>query len=121
MQIGRGRMRVRIVLNDGIRTCCSRYPTILIRKLAEEWLGDLCDVEVIDKTKEKWIPEGIDAMAIKYLHDSAFPLLYVDDVLIGIASFPDRDQFRELLEKRTYEEITEKDILEAAEKYGLTG
>jgi len=114
-------MKVKIVLNDGIRTCCSKYPTVLIRKLAEEWIGDLCDVEVIDKTKDVWVPEGIDAMAIKYFRDSAFPLLYVDGVLIGIGSFPDRDQFRELLEKRTYETITEKDILEAAEKYGLRG
>jgi len=42
-------MKVKIVLNGGLRSCCSTYPSDFVREIIKDWLKENAEVEVIDK------------------------------------------------------------------------
>lgn len=109
-------MHIKIVLNGGLRTCCSSYPAEYIRETLSGWITDKekTDLSVIDRQEEPWKPDMLAEMAYTYFGEKIYPLIYINDVLVGIGYLPDREYFLSVARGERPEAITEEDILEAA-------
>ena len=112
-------MVVKVILNGGIKTCCSVTSPDVVQKSLRAWLPKSVELVVIDKTTETWTLSGIAQFAEKYFHDSIYPLLYIDDTLAIIGGVPDRSDLLGLVNGTLKFGITENDILEAAKDQGL--
>jgi hypothetical protein len=112
-------MKVTIVLDGGLKSCCSSYPPEYVRRVVEDWLRETGEVEVVDKQQGNWRPDDLVSVAEKYFGDSIYPLLYIGDTLATIGSLPDRDTLVVMTTNQAKFGITEEDILEAAKRYGL--
>ena len=113
------KMKVTIVLNGGLKSCCSTYPPEYVREVVEGWLKGTSEVVVIDKQKESWTPDSLASMATKYFSNDIFPLIYVGDTLAAAGSFPDMNTLIAMATNKMNYGITEEDITEAAKRYGL--
>ncbi|MGQ9546350.1 MAG: hypothetical protein ACUVTR_04190 [Dehalococcoidia bacterium] len=112
-------MKVTLVLDGGLKSCCSSYPPEYVREVVQSWLKETAEVEVIDKQQGNWTPDALASVAEKYFGDSAYPLVYVGDTLASIGSLPDADTLVAMVTNKVSFGATEQDILEAAKKYGL--
>ena len=112
-------MKVTIILNGGLKSCCSSYPPEYVREVVEGWLKETGEVEVIDKQQGHWSPDNLACIAEKYFGDSIYPLLYIGDTLATIGNLPDRDALVGMTTSQTNFGVTEEDIREAAKRYGL--
>jgi hypothetical protein len=111
-------MKVTIILNGGLKSCCSSYPSEYVREVVEGWLKETGEVEVIDKQQGNWSPDALASVAEKYFGDRIYPLVYCGDTLATIGSLPDRDTLVAMATNPVDFGITEDDIREAAKKYG---
>ena len=110
-------MALRVVLNGGLRSCCSTYPPELVEKILKNWLSDLAEVEVIDRKAATWEAEGAAALAVEYFGESAYPLIYTDGKLVAVGYMPNLDELKDMVAGR-YPQIRESDIIEGAKKGG---
>jgi len=113
------KMKVTIVLNGGLKSCCSTYPPEYVHKVVEGWLRGIGEVEVVDKQKEGWIPDSLASMATKYFGDDAYPLLYVGETLAAVSRLPEMDTLIGMATNKVKFGVTERDITEAAKRNGL--
>jgi len=111
-------MKLKIVLNGGLKSCCSTYPPEFVHEVVKGWLDGICDVAVTDAEGGNWTPDNLASLAIKYFGEYAYPFIYVDDALIGAGYFPPREELIAILSQEQRNGITSKDIVEAAKKYG---
>ena len=112
-------MKVKIVLNGGLKSCCSSYPLELVREVVKSWLNETDELEVIDKQKGNWSPDKLASLAEKYFGDSIYPLLYIGDTLAAIGNLPDKNTLVEMTTGQTKFGVTEEDILEADRRHVL--
>lgn len=112
-------MVVKLVLNGGIKSCCSVTPTEVVEKGVRSWIPATDELVVIDREKQEWNPDSLAALAQKYFEDSIFPLVYLDDKLTMVGGIPNRQDLLALMSGKIEYGITEKDILDAARENGL--
>jgi len=112
-------MKVTVVLNGGLKSCCSSYPPEYVRGIVATWLKDTGEVEVIDKQQGNWSPDALASVAEKYFGDKIYPLVYLGDTLATIGIIPDEDALVGMTTGQANFGVTEEDIREAAKKYGL--
>ena len=107
-------MEVTLVLNGGIKSCCSVTPTATIEKAVREWLGEADRLRVIDITREAWEPDAVTSLAYQHFQDEIFPLTYLDGKLARLGELAGRNHLLAMLEGRMSFGIGEEDILHAA-------
>ena len=112
-------MKLSIVLNGGLKSCCSTYPPEFVHETVKQWLEGVCSVEMIDAEKENWNPDDLAALAIKCFGQQAYPFLYIDDVLMDIGRIPPKEELIGMLSKEPRKSITYHDIKDAAKRYGV--
>jgi hypothetical protein len=112
-------MKITIVLDGGLKSCCSSYPPEYVREVVEGWLKEADEIEVIDKQQGNWTPCDLASVAEKYFGDSIYPLLYIGDTLATIGTLPDRDTLVAMTSNQAKFGVTEEDIREAAKRYGM--
>ncbi len=112
-------MRIKIILDGEIRSCCSSYPPDLVREIVQSWVGERAEVEVIDKNSPEWQPGNLTRLAEKYFGSTIYPLVYIDDRMAMIGDIPDEKTLIEILEGKVAYEISEEDILQEARNRGL--
>lgn len=113
-------MKVRIVLDGEIKSCCSSYPPDLVREIVRGWLGAEDELEVIDRRQAKnWQPDALVSLAEQYFQNNVYPLVYVNGTLATLGEIPDRESLLKLGAGEVAFGVTEKDILEAAGRHGL--
>ncbi len=108
--------KLKVILNGGLKGCCSVYSAAQMRQFTKTWFDDLNDIHfsLTDIEEEHWKSEPLADLAYKYFKDSIFPLTYFNDKLVIIGRFPERDECLEIIEDP--KPITEKLITETAEK-----
>jgi len=111
-------MKVTIVLDGGLKSCCSSYPPDYVRGIVAAWLKDTGEVEVIDRQQGNWSPDALASVAEKYFGDRIYPLVYCGDILVTIGSLPDADTLVAMATNPADFGVTEGEIREAAKKYG---
>lgn len=114
-------MKVTIVLNGGLKSCCSSYPPEYVREVVEGWPKGISgiEMEVIDKQQGNWTPDYLASVAEKYFGEEIYPLLYIGDKLATIGNLPDAESLVAMATNQAELGVTERDITEAAMKYGL--
>jgi len=112
-------MQVKIVLNGGLKSCCSSYPPELVHEVVKSWLKETDELEVIDKQEGNWSPDELASLAEKYFGDTIYPLLYIGDTLAATGDLPDRNTLVGMTTNQVKFGVAEKDILEAAKRRGL--
>jgi disulfide oxidoreductase YuzD len=108
-----------MILNGGIKSCCSVTPTEVVEKTVRGWLPAEVDFRVIDVTKETYEIKGQAQFAEKYFRDQVYPLLFINDTLAMIGGVPNRKELLGMVDGKVPFGITEKDIVEAAKGMGL--
>jgi len=111
-------MKVTIVVNGGLKSCCSTYPLEYVREVVEGWLKGISEVEVIDKQQGNWVPGDLASLAEKYFGEEIYPLVYIGDTLATIGNIPDADSLVAMATNQADFGVTERDITEAAKKTG---
>ena len=114
-------MKITVVLNGGLKSCCSTYPTEMIRDTLTYWFKDTneIEVEVVDKKEENWPPDSLAALAYHYFGDGIYPLVYVENTLATIGTLPPKNSLLAMATNQVEVGITEQDIIEAAKRYGV--
>lgn len=112
-------MKMKVVLDGGLKSCCTTYPPEFVLEFLQERMDGDVDVQVIDSEKEDWTPDHLASVAIEYFGESAFPLIYIKGKLSVIGSLPDTETLIQIMHSEENREITESEIIEAAKKYGL--
>ena len=112
-------MKITIVLDGGLKSCCSSYPPEYVRDIVAAWLKEKGEVEVIDRQQGNWRMGALASVAEKYFGDKIYPLVYCGDTLATIGSIPDEDALVAMATNQVDFGVTEDDIREAANKYGL--
>ena len=112
-------MKITIVLDGGLKSCCSSYPSDYVREVVEGWLKETAEVKVIDRQEGNWSPDALARVAEKYFGDEIYPLVYIENTLATIGNLPDVDTLVAMATNRVDFGVTEDDIREAAKKYGL--
>jgi len=112
-------MKITIVLDGGLKSCCSSYPPEYVRDIVAGWLKEKGEVEVIDRQQGKWSPDTLASVAEKYFGDKIYPLVYCEDTLATIGNLPDEDTIVAMATNQVDFGVTEDDIKEAARNYGF--
>jgi len=69
-------MKITIVLDGGLKSCCSSYPPEYVCDMVASRLEETGEVDVIDKQQGNWIPDDLASIAEKYFGDKIYPLVY---------------------------------------------
>lgn len=112
-------MRVKIILNGGLKSCCSSYTSEMIYEIVKSWLKDTDHLDVIDVKTTEWVFDELSEIAKKYFGERIFPLVYIDDILISIGSIPDAHSLMTLGKNPQEYSISKEDILKVAKESGL--
>ena len=113
------RKKLTIVLNGGLKGCCSVYPVEFVDEVVKDWLAGQYEHETIDAKKGEWRPDGLAELALKYFEEGAYPFIYVDGVLRMLGHFPEQRELLAMLLQGAGKPITREDILETAQFYGI--
>lgn len=113
-------MKLCIVLNGGLQSCCSVYSPEIVHEIVENWTEGMCEVSVIDAKKEAWEPDEMASLAIDCFGEYAYPFIYIDDILITIGHFPSSSKFIAFLLQDEIKGISKDEIEELASSYGFT-
>ncbi len=109
-------MAVKLVLNGGIKTCCSVTPTEAVARSMREWLPDSVELIVIDRARDEWRPDSLAIVASMVYQDDIFPLVYIDDTLAMIGGIPKRKTLIAMLKREIEYGISKDDILDVARR-----
>lgn len=107
-------MEILVILNGGLRSCCSVYPAEIVESALKIWAGKEHEVRVIDRQKEGWEPGKLESLSIELFGEYAYPFIYADGRLITVGYMPDMNTFLEMLNSSELKEVTEEDIRSAA-------
>ncbi|HEC77103.1 MAG TPA: hypothetical protein ENI33_07600 [Thermoplasmatales archaeon] len=113
-------MKLCVVLNGGLQSCCSVYPPELVKEIVGDWTEGMWNLEVIDAKSEEWKADKLASPAIKYFGEYAYPFIYIDDILITIGHFPSSSKFIAFLLQDEIKGISKDEIEELASSYGFT-
>ncbi len=115
-------MEIKILLNGGLKTCCSSYPTEQIRSVMQQWFGHIKDmtVTVLDAREEKIDLDELGALAFELFGDQIFPAVYAGDKLMALGNLPDRGSLLKMAKGDISGGISKDDILQAANNYGVS-
>ena len=113
-------MKLCVVLNGGLQSCCSVYLPELVKEIVGDWTEGMCNLEVIDAKSEEWKADELASPAIKYFGEYAYPFIYIDDILITIGHFPSSSEFIAFLLQDEIKGISKDEIEELARNYGFT-
>ena len=115
-------MELQIILNGGLKTCCSSYPTEQIRSVMQQWFGHIKDmtVTVSDAREEKIELDELGALAFELFGDQIFPVVYAGGKLMALGNLPDRSSLLQMAKGEISGSITKEDILQAAKNYGIS-
>lgn len=111
-------MSVTLVLNGGIKSCCSVTPTEVVKNSVRAWLPEEVDLKVIDITTEPYELSGLAATAEKYFKEKVYPLVFVKDQLAMIGGVPNKKELLGMVKGDIEFGITENDIIQAAKSLG---
>lgn len=111
-------MSVTIVLDGGIKTCCSVTSTEVVEKTVREWLGESERLTIIDRQAQPWEPDQLAQFAERHFHEKMFPLVYIGDTLAMLGGIPNRKNLLAMVAGQMEYGISEKDIAEAAKSMG---
>lgn len=109
-------MIVKIVLDGGLRSCCSVYPPEYVKEVVSLWLEGIGEVEVIDRKSEDWEPDELTSLAMEHFGDRIFPLVYCGDVLASMGAIPDSATLSAMAMERVEYGITKADLLKVIEE-----
>lgn len=114
-------MKIKVILNGGLKSCCQTYPTDMIRTALKGWFkaDEDIEIEVVDKTETDIQLEPLAALAYQYFNDRIYPIVYVGDALAAIGNLPDTNILHKMVENPDRIAITEQDILAAAKEHGI--
>mgnify|MGYP001270250601 CR=1 FL=1 len=70
-------MSVTLVLNGGIKSCCSVTPTEVVKNSVRSWLPEEVELKVIDITNEPYELSGLAATAEKYFKEKVVTVNYI--------------------------------------------
>lgn len=112
-------VKVKIIMDGEIRSCCSSYSPEDVREIVTNWVGDKAEVEILDKNQVSWQPDSLAALAEQYFGQSIYPLVYVDEKLAAIGDIPDSQILLQLIEGQVAFGVTEQEIKEEARRRGL--
>ncbi len=106
---------LKIVLNNGLKGCCSTFTAEEMRKFTENWFkeSDGIKMEIIDIAETFWGGDPLADLAYKHFKDRIFPLTYLDGQLVLMGRFPEGDDISEILQNP--EPITQEMILNLIE------
>lgn len=113
-------MSVRLVLNGGIKSCCSVTSTEVVKNSVRAWLPESVELKVIDITDEPYELSGLAATAEKYFKEKVYPLVYVKDKLAMIGGIPNKNELLGMVNGEIEFGITESDIIQAAQSLGYS-
>jgi len=106
---------LKVVLNNGLKGCCSSYTAEEMRKFTRNWFkeSDGIKMEIIDIVETFWGGDPLADLAYKHFKDSIFPLTYLDGQLVLMGRFPEGKDLSEIFQNP--KPITEKMILKLVE------
>jgi len=113
------KLEVKIILNGGLKSCCSSYSAEQIYDIVKSWLKESDNLEVTDVTVKDWSFDELSSLAKKYFGERIFPLVYIDEILISIGSIPDATSLNEAGKDPQKFMILKEDILNAARENGI--
>ena len=104
--------KLKIVLNGGLKGCCTTYTAAQMKSYTNMWFDDMEDLEysIIDIVEDYWESEPLAELTYKHLKDRIFPLTYYNDVLVFIGRFLDKDDIIKIINDP--QPITEELILD---------
>ena len=105
--------QLKIILKGGLKSCCSTYNAEELKEFTKHWFenNEEINYDILDIEEEYWESEPMADFAYKHLKDTIFPLVYVNDKLVAIGNFPERDECMQFV--ASPDPITENDILNA--------
>ena len=110
-------MEIKVILNDGLKSCCSSYSSQQIKEIMSNWLKNRNEkIKVIDIKTDKWELDNISSMAEQQFHEFIYPMVYADDILLSIGQIPDFNDLVNIIEKPDLKGITKEQILTIIEK-----
>lgn len=112
-------MKIKIILDGELRSCCSSFSADEVREIIESWVGDKARVEVIDRNLGSWQPDSLAELAEKYFGSAIYPLVYVEDKIAMIGDLPDQSTLKDILAGKVAYGVSQEDILEEARARGL--
>lgn len=112
-------MKVKIILDGELRSCCSSFPAGEVKEIIESWVKDQAEIEVIDKNLGNWQPDPLAELAEKYFGSAIYPLVYVEDKIAMIGDLPDQSTLKDILAGKVAYGVSQEDILEEARARGL--
>lgn len=114
-------MKIKVILNGGMKSCCQTYPSDMIRKALKGWFKDDegIETEVVDKMENDIQLDSLASLAHQYFGDNIYPIVYVGDVLAAVGNLPDSNILHKMVQNPDRIAITEQDILEAAKRHGV--
>ncbi|MDZ7402299.1 MAG: hypothetical protein ONB37_19250 [candidate division KSB1 bacterium] len=114
-------MKIKVILNGGLKSCCQTYPSEMIRTALRGWFKDDEDIEteVVDKMESDIQLDQLGSLAYQFFGENIYPIVYVNDVLAAIGNLPDSNMLHKMVQNPDRIAISEQDILEAAKKHGV--
>lgn len=103
-------MTVRLILDGGLKSCCSVTPTSVVKKGLASWVPPGHELVVVDRTIEAWTPDPVATLAEESFGADVFPLLYLDGKLAAFGEIPGREELRDMLDGSKFREITVESI-----------
>ena len=114
-------MKIKVILNGGLKSCCQTYSPDMIHKALKGWFknDEAIETEVVDKMESEIQLDHLGSLAQQYFGDKIYPLVYVGDVLAAVGNLPDSQILHKMVQNPDRIGISEQDILDAAKKHGV--
>ncbi|MFN3411362.1 MAG: hypothetical protein ACK4YF_04305 [Exilispira sp.] len=113
-------MKISVVLNGDLKSCCSSYPASKILEIMKGWFDDDDVIDVIDRTKTVWTGDEISNLAENYFGEKIYPLTYVNNVLVALGQILDRESILEISKDAAKYAISKEDLIKAAKNNTAT-
>lgn len=113
-------MTVSIIMNGDVESCCTFVPAKKVEGMVLEWLPEEHALSVIDLENQKWVPDEIARVAVRYFADEAYPLVYIGTTLCAFGALPSQKNLVKYVRGEESFGIDEKDIVAAAKAMNLT-
>lgn len=105
-------MKITIILNGGLKTCCRTLPTEMVRTSMENWFksDESIAIHVIDKTETDVKLDKLASQAVNSLGDNAYPMMFLDNVLMSVGKLPEYRNLHDMARQPHPAGLTEQDI-----------
>jgi hypothetical protein len=105
-------MTIKVILNGGLKTCYRTLPTEMVRISMENWFkkDENIEMNVIDKTESDFNLDKLASLAVKALGDNAYPMIFIDNVLMSIGKLPEYRTLHDMVRQPHPVKLTEQDI-----------